>query len=232
MLIKALKVIRLIVGIGFLIIMAVFTFELAYTLLNPHMFYTAKSMAEMMMVIVPSGIIGFLLVNFSIKGREKQILFQKITLWVLLAFYGAILFAILFGSGIAPRTRLSSMPDSFRFRVSTSNFIPFKTIASYIKGFFSNTVSGYIANNNLMGNLVLFMPMGIFLPALFKSSRLKHCLIVFIGLILVEVLQLVTGCGVFDIDDIILNFVGFFLVYSTMRAKFMEKIKEKLCIWI
>ena len=64
-------------GIALLIIMAVFTFELAYTLLNPHMFYTAKSMAEMMIVIVPSGIIGFLLVNYSIKGREKQILFQK-----------------------------------------------------------------------------------------------------------------------------------------------------------
>ena len=147
-------------------------------------------------------------------------------------FYGSILFAILFGSGIAPRARLSSMPDSFRFRVSTSNFIPFKTIASYIKGFFSNTVSGYIANNNLMGNLVLFMPMGLFLPALFKSSRLKHCLIVLIGLILIEVLQLITGCGVFDIDDIILNFAGFFMVYCIMRAKFMEKIKEKLCIWI
>jgi glycopeptide antibiotics resistance protein len=83
-----------------------------------------------------------------------------------------------------------------------------------------------------MGNLVLLMPMGIFLPALFKSSRLKHCLIVLIGLILIEVLQLITGCGVFDIDDIILNYVGFFLVYCTMRAKFMEKIKEKLYIWI
>ena len=81
MLIKVLKVIRLLVGIALLLIMVVFTFELAYTLLNPHMFYTAKSMAEMMMVIVPSGIIGFLLVNYSIKGREKQILFQKITIW-------------------------------------------------------------------------------------------------------------------------------------------------------
>ncbi len=80
--------------------------------------------------------------------------------------------------------------------------------------------------------LILFAPMGVFLPAVYKSSRLRHILIMVIVLILIETVQLITGLGIFDIDDILLNFAGFFIVYWIWQSKIVEKIKKKLCIWI
>lgn len=63
---------------------------------------------------------------------------------------------------------------------------------------------------NLVGNVVLFIPLGYFLGALFRPfARFWPMLIWSAAMICaVEAVQLVTALGSCDVDDLILNLVG------------------------
>lgn len=63
---------------------------------------------------------------------------------------------------------------------------------------------------NIIGNLMLFMPMGFFLPHLLKKTRQFKYYIILICIIVlsVEIIQLFTTLGMFDIDDVIFNVAG------------------------
>ena len=230
------KILRLLIGIVLLAAMAVLLFEYVYAFVNPYTSLVISSLSIVEILVFIGGLAGILLINLSITNKDKQLLFQKIVLYVLFAAYCMLLIAVLFGSGLGRRYVPQDMrrPENsgLMIRLRNSNFIPFRTVYDYIRGAINNTISKQIIRNNLMGNLILFAPMGVFLPAAYKSSRLKHILIMVIMLILIETVQLITGLGIFDIDDILLNFAGFFIVYWIWRSKIVEIIKKKLCIWI
>lgn len=73
---------------------------------------------------------------------------------------------------------------------------------------------------NLWGNLLLFVPLGAFLPLLFSPfRRWWKALAGLLGiLIAVEAAQLVSRLGTCDVDDLLLNFVGAFLGWLLWRA--------------
>ena len=230
------KILRLLIGIVLLAAMAVLLFEYVYAFVNPYTSLIVSSLSTIEILVFIGGLAGILLINLSITNKDKQLLFQKIVLYVLFAAYCMLLIAVLFGSGLGRRYVPQDMrrPENsgLMIRLRNSNFIPFRTVYDYIRGVINHTISKQIVINNLIGNLILFAPMGVFLPAVYKSSRLKHILIMVIVLILIETVQLITGLGIFDIDDILLNFAGFFIVYWIWRSQIVEKIKKKLCIWI
>jgi len=89
------------------------------------------------------------------------------------------------------------------------NLVPFRGITEQIGFIFGGED---VARNiiYLVGNLIGFAPLGYFLPVLFvKQRRFKAFVItVALGLICLELSQLVTMHGSFDIDDIILNATG------------------------
>jgi len=91
------------------------------------------------------------------------------------------------------------------FTFSQSNFVPFKTIAEYLSGY----PTWGTAKRNLLGNIVLFVPVGLLLPLVFQK---KSKMILWLGLlaygIMPEILQAIFRSGIFDIDDIILNSLG------------------------
>ena len=68
---------------------------------------------------------------------------------------------------------------------------------------------------NVVGNILVFVPFGMFLPRLFR--RCKN--ILFVTLLslelslIVEVIQLVSRVGSFDVDDLLLNTIGGMLGY-------------------
>lgn len=112
---------------------------------------------------------------------------------------------------------------------SSHNFIPFKEILRYDFG--TN-----IFYKNILGNMLLFVPYGLFIA---KYLNLKEpiilIIIAFITSLSIEVIQFLIG-RVFDIDDIILNvlgcFIGFF-VFNLFR-KFESKLPNffhKDIIW-
>ncbi len=77
---------------------------------------------------------------------------------------------------------------------------------------------------NLVGNVALFLPLGIFLPKLsFRLNRLWKVLAVTAGImLLVEISQALTLLGRCDIDDLILNLLGSALGYWVYRWAFQH----------
>jgi len=63
---------------------------------------------------------------------------------------------------------------------------------------------------NLAGNVVMFVPLGFCLAALFRPMRnfWRMLLCTVVSICLIEVLQLVTSLGSCDIDDLLLNVTG------------------------
>ena len=91
------------------------------------------------------------------------------------------------------------------------NLIPFKTISNYyfVLKYPFNSYIAYVAFINLVGNLVVFIPLGLFLPIFFRTCR-KYIFTLFVSTIsvsVIEILQLVTLRGSLDIDDLILNVI-------------------------
>jgi len=87
------------------------------------------------------------------------------------------------------------------------NLIPFYSIAEYISGSTENLKR--FAFSNLVGNIILFIPLGIYLPLLKKDKRIiTNLLLIFIVSLFVEIIQGLLGIGASDIDDIILNCLG------------------------
>lgn len=129
-----------------------------------------------------------------------------------LLYCGGMLYLLFFGS------RQAASGDYWALVKQNYNLQPFYTIRNYLRVlFYSN--SAYLVRHcyiNLAGNLLLFIPGGLFLPLLWSSWRkfwrfLFGCLLV---LLCIETTQLFTLLGSFDIDDIILNLLGLSIGYA------------------
>lgn len=72
---------------------------------------------------------------------------------------------------------------------------------------------------NLAGNVIMFIPLGFFLPALFRKLRRLWNVLLTVALLItaVEAVQLFTLVGSCDVDDLILNLVGAALGYGFYR---------------
>lgn len=92
------------------------------------------------------------------------------------------------------------------------NTIPFHEIRRYIEHFERLGMRSVI---NLGGNILAFMPFGFFRPIIGrrKHSFLRTLVQGSLFSCAVEVTQLVTNVGSFDVDDIILNTFGVILGY-------------------
>ena len=92
------------------------------------------------------------------------------------------------------------------------NLIPFKEIERFWK--YRNEL-GIHSFYNLVGNVMIFVPAGFFIPTLSESKEgFWFTAIVTCQMsLLVEVLQLAFRVGSFDVDDLILNTLGGALGY-------------------
>lgn len=111
----------------------------------------------------------------------------------------------------------------------SSNIVPFQTISTYITAIFDGSMNRDIPIKNLLGNLILFLPFGVYLPIFIrKANRVSVFFIIMVlMLVLVEFMQLVTRRGSFDIDDFLLNMLGALLGFSIWKSKFVEKYKVR-----
>lgn len=95
--------------------------------------------------------------------------------------------------------------------IRTYNLVPLKTILFYFK----SGVAPLVAFYNLAANIGLFIPYGFLLMALVKKRRVVVLsLIPVFSISIIESLQFVTRRGQLDIDDLILNVLGFVIGYS------------------
>ena len=129
-------------------------------------------------------------------------------LWALFLYYLAILSVLLFFGGLFQLDRVWG---------GSVNLEPFHTIRSYVR-FYRNTGSP-VSIMNLLGNVVIMVPLGMLLPVLFRTMRhFWTCLPLWaLTAVGVEWLQWVTATGAADVDDSILNFLGAALGYLLVR---------------
>jgi len=102
------------------------------------------------------------------------------------------------------------------------NMIPFQ----FIKMFSGQDITIDVALKNILGNIAIFIPLGILISRLLpKKQGLTICLCIIVSC-LFEMIQLITGCGATDIDDIILNSIGGVIgivLYRFILKRFDEK---------
>lgn len=112
-----------------------------------------------------------------------------------------------------------------------NNIVPFGTLSSYIDKMINHRINTNIVLVNVVVNLVLFAPMGFFVPMLFKEKikNTKQFLLLILGItVSIEVLQFFTFSGTFDVDDIILNTIGAVIIYLLMKTKTIKTIVNKV----
>lgn len=123
---------------------------------------------------------------------------------LLVGYLVIILFFMFFGFG-----RISRF-DSFQFSLTMNHFplwIPKQL----------DTLKIWIF---AMGNLVAFIPFGVLIPLNLKiSSRvfLKSTLIFIVSITILEILQMLSLLGSFDIADIVVNTIGFLIGYASWK---------------
>lgn len=110
------------------------------------------------------------------------------------------------------------------------NLIPFKIIFQYTIGFINDEVSLKIFLYNILGNFLAFMPFALFLPRLFEKENNMRVFIftMIIIVLLIEICQFITLSGTFDIDDLILNVGGSFIMYKILKINKVNIFINKL----
>lgn len=149
--------------------------------------------------------------------KSWQQILLNILLYSVFAFYLVILFGLLFMKA-----------HSF----SSINIVPFHSIGNYL--FSDNEILRAFAFSNVVGNIVLFVPLGVYLPLFIREkSILKNVLWIILISALVEILQFVFRVGASDIDDVILNGLGGFIgiiAYRILLKMFVDFSKVKFAV--
>lgn len=85
-----------------------------------------------------------------------------------------------------------------------------------------------VSLKNILGNIAIFIPLGIYTSLLLKKNIWISVLIGFSVSLLFEIIQFASGCGAADIDDVILNSLGTIigvLLYTYALSKLDKKCR-------
>ena len=145
--------------------------------------------------------------------------------YVLFAVYCGAMLYLLFGRTEAP----DGIPYAQQLRMRL-NLIPFRTLGLQLRLLTQSDRPWLIrhAAINLLGNVVLFIPLGIFLPKLWvQLQKLWKVLLAVAEIIaLVEACQVLTLLGRCDVDDLILNLTGAAIGYGLYKWIFKESLPQ------
>lgn len=187
-------------------------------------FYFFFKIKNILLVILPILIILYFTRKYKYKSGFKVLL---------ILFLVGLIYYLSFEPLLARRGSW----EMFALDFSEFNLIPFKTILEYLKGMlnipyaYKMNYDNYALFLNLIGNLFCFSPLAILLPLCFeKMKKSKNLLLTTLILcIVVELAQFFSMNGSFDIDDIILNYLGIVLVHLLVKKDFLNFI-EKLIL--
>ena len=155
---------------------------------------------QLMIPLVSVVLVGLgVLVRTRRMGKTARKAYGRKALWVLLVYYVAILSVMLFFGGLFHLDRVWG---------GAVNLEPLYTIRRF---WFHYRRTGSLSSLfNLLGNVVILIPLGMLLPIMFRSMRRIWLFVPLLAAVCigVEWLQWYTGLGIADVDDSILNFVG------------------------
>ena len=129
-------------------------------------------------------------ITYLIVHKQKFILYRELFMFTALLFAMLLFYVVTFQD----------------VNYGTNNFIPFKEIMRYEFG-------SPLFIKNILGNIIMFIPFGLFVAYLLKTRKVLPTLfITIVTSFIIEYTQLKIG-RTFDIDDILLNLIGGFIGY-------------------
>lgn len=112
------------------------------------------------------------------------------------------------------------------------NLVLFKEIKRFWE--YREELGAFAVFTNLFGNILIFMPFGFFMPMASKYRSFFMTLFYSFGLsFCVEIFQLITKVGSFDVDDLLLNTVGgvagyiVFVICNSIRRRYAGNKKKR-----
>lgn len=154
--------------------------------------------------------IGYFVVYKKIIGGSKKVNKRQVIISTL--FIGYIIMVI----GVTFLNRRSGIYGNVNFHF----------LSTYIEAWNSFNQRNW---QFIILNILLFVPLGIFLPIIHKKFNNILCTL-FLGLIItliIECVQYLTGFGIFDIDDIFNNILGTAIGYSIKMSATEMLRKQK-----
>ncbi len=143
---------------------------------------------------------------------------------VLFLLYVGFLIYFLFLAEWYGRTGVS---EEYRYNLEL-----FREIKRFI--IYREQLGSFAVFANLAGNILIFAPYGFFISMASRSRGFFKTLFFSMGLSLcVEIVQLFTRVGSFDVDDILLNTIGgvagyiIFLICNAMRRNYYARNRKK-----
>ncbi len=158
------------------------------------------------------------------KKKHKVGIFREAVINLFFIYFLAVIYFTFFKYGM--------LGISF----NKSRYLNLVPLIETIKMFTGNFMGLGNSLYNVVGNILLFVPLGFFIPLLFKNGEdLRKVLMYgFIGSLLVEVIQYFTAINITDIDDIIFNTLGAglgFVCYKIFKRlktnKIIDKVQDK-----
>ena len=109
------------------------------------------------------------------------------------------------------------------------NIVPFRTIITYLAS--DDIIAQSFKISNLAGNILLFLPLGIYFIIFFKNKKIGINTLRIIGIsCIIEIIQYIFQRGASDIDDVILNGLGGFIgicLYEILLFVLKSEIKVR-----
>lgn len=155
------------------------------------------------MLLIITVIVSSIRITYIIMNKKKFVLYKELIYLSALLYVLSLFYTVTFQD----------------VSWSTSNFIPFKEMFRYEFG-------SKIFFKNILGNMIMFVPFGLFTSYVLKNKKIVPIVILsIIASATIETTQLVIG-RVFDVDDIMLNIVGAIVGFIIYILSF--KINNKL----
>lgn len=129
--------------------------------------------------------------------KRKLQLRKKFILVLLVIYTIFLIYLMFFGFG---RLQLSATQRVYRFQM----------VPTGIPLWFPRNLQFYSLKLWVfsLGNLLLFVPFGVLIPMIYNIKYRRFILGFFISITSLEILQMITYLGSFDINDIIINSIG------------------------
>ena len=195
------------VKIYFLIMIMIASLLLAITFFNISMIISNLSIYYIFVIL--GGLFVSLLVFTKL---SKDYLLKKKIVIIACVVYSISLVFYSFYTGIS--YKISGITQ-YNF---SYNLIPFKQIYENLRLVFNNVQPFSLLFDYVIVDLCLFVPYSFFISYLKpKISFINFFTIMFVIVIMKELFQLITGLGIFDINDIILNLIGVSITFQLLK---------------
>lgn len=152
------------------------------------------------------------------KSMKKQRSIKRgVIIFLFLSYIIVLLFAVLLMD--------RSIKNEYQY-----NLVLFDEIKRYFR--YREQVGNWIFLRNILGNVVGFIPLGLFWPYVFPKMRnfLMVLLVCFECSLVIEIIQLTCKIGSFDVDDLLLNTLGgafgcllYYIWMAVWRRKHVQK---------